>query len=99
MSYAYLVAFDPEGGYANLDWMPEYVEHVMKIIDSYGGEYLVRYQPSQVIEGDLDPGPLVLVRFPSMERLRAFYESDEYRPWREHRHEVGGTQRIIAFEE
>lgn len=45
----------------------------------FGGEYLVRGKPSRVYEGKLFEGKsVVLSRFPSMEQLKAFYESDEY---------------------
>lgn len=45
----------------------------------FGGEYLVRGKAAQVYEGELFAGKsVVLSRFPSMDQLKAFYESDEY---------------------
>jgi uncharacterized protein (DUF1330 family) len=45
----------------------------------FGGEYLVRGKAAKVYEGELFAGrSVVLSRFPSMDQLKAFYESDEY---------------------
>ena len=45
----------------------------------FGGEYLIRGKAASVYEGELFAGKsVVLSRFPSMEQLKAFYESDEY---------------------
>jgi len=45
----------------------------------FGGEYLIRGKAAQVYEGELFLGKsVVLSRFPSLEQLKAFYESDEY---------------------
>ena len=97
MAPAYLISLEPEDGYADHDWVAEYAENVVPMVAAFGGEHLVRYQPTRVLEGDWDPGPIVLLRFPSMERLMAFYESDEYRPWRELR-KGAGAGRLVAFE-
>jgi uncharacterized protein (DUF1330 family) len=45
----------------------------------FGGEYLIRGKAAKVYEGELFAGKsVVLSRFPSMEKLQAFYESDDY---------------------
>jgi len=45
----------------------------------FGGEYLIRGKAAKVYEGELFAArSVVLSRFPSMEQLKAFYESDEY---------------------
>lgn len=45
----------------------------------FGGEYLVRGKAAKIYEGDMFAGKsVVLSRFPSMEQLKAFYESEEY---------------------
>ncbi|MCC7365990.1 MAG: DUF1330 domain-containing protein [Dehalococcoidia bacterium] len=62
--------------------MMEYAEKVPAIIEQFGGEYLVRGDQSEVIEGTWKPGFVVVLRFPSEERARAFYDSDAYRPYR-----------------
>jgi uncharacterized protein (DUF1330 family) len=49
-------------------------------IARYGGRYVVRGALPDVAEGDWPPEQrLVIVEFPSMERLREWYASPEYR--------------------
>ena len=71
----------------NRDEYKIYMENTKSIIESYGGKYLVR-------GGDIDlkdtqlwrPTRVVLVRFPDKESADRFYQSDEYKPFREIRH-------------
>ena len=58
----------------------EYRNRVPAIIAAYGGRYLVRGGRVEQLEGDANPQRVVVLEFSSMERLRAFYGSDEYRP-------------------
>jgi uncharacterized protein (DUF1330 family) len=74
---AYLIAdidvTDPEG-YA------EYRRTVGESIAAFGGRFLARGGRTVSLEGDWKPKRLVIVEFPSMERLRAWYDSPEYAP-------------------
>jgi len=49
-----------------------------KSIAKYGGRYLVRGGAASVAEGGPPPKNIVVVEFPSMERLREWYASPEY---------------------
>lgn len=65
----------------------------------FGGEYMVRGKPAQVYEGEFLKGKSVVVsRFPSMERLRAFYESEEYQKSLKPLRDGTGVYDIAAFE-
>ena len=44
----------------------------------YGGRYLVRGGAAEIIEGGPAPKSLIIVEFPSMQRLREWYASPEY---------------------
>jgi uncharacterized protein (DUF1330 family) len=74
---AYLLAnveiTDPEG-------YEEYRRRVPAIITAYGGRYLARGGTVERLEGDTTPQRVVVVEFPSLKSLKAFYESPEYRP-------------------
>jgi uncharacterized protein (DUF1330 family) len=48
-----------------------------------GGEYLVAGGRFQIVEGMWFPRRVELQRWPSMAAFRAWYESAEYRPWRD----------------
>jgi uncharacterized protein (DUF1330 family) len=47
-------------------------------IAQYGGRYLVRGGAADIAEGGPPPNTIVVVEFPSMERLRQWYASPEY---------------------
>ncbi|MEO7854719.1 MAG: DUF1330 domain-containing protein [Rubrivivax sp.] len=47
--------------------------------EKYGGEYLARGGELEVLEGDWHPPRVVIVKYPSMAKARAFYDSPEYR--------------------
>jgi uncharacterized protein (DUF1330 family) len=47
-------------------------------IAQYGGRYLVRGGAAGIAEGGPPPKNIVVVEFPSMERLREWYASPEY---------------------
>ncbi|KRR25368.1 hypothetical protein CQ14_10280 [Bradyrhizobium lablabi] len=47
-------------------------------IAQYDGRYLVRGGAASVVEGGPPPKAIVVVEFPTMERLREWYASPEY---------------------
>ncbi|HJU22539.1 MAG TPA: DUF1330 domain-containing protein [Casimicrobiaceae bacterium] len=74
---AYLVAdievTDPEG-YA------ECRRTVGESIAAFGGRFLARGGKTVTLEGNWSPSRLVIVEFPSIERLQAWYDSPDYAP-------------------
>jgi uncharacterized protein (DUF1330 family) len=49
-----------------------------KSIAQYGGRYLVRGGPAELVEGGPPAKNIIIVEFPSMARLREWYASPEY---------------------
>lgn len=49
-----------------------------KAIVQYGGRYLVRGGAANAAEGGPPPKNIIVVEFPSMEKLREWYASPEY---------------------
>ena len=67
-------------------WVPDYVGNVTGMVERWGGRYLARTSIVERIEGDRKvPLLLVIVEWPSKETAVAFYESEEYRPYRQNR--------------
>ncbi|MCH8818111.1 MAG: DUF1330 domain-containing protein [Chloroflexi bacterium] len=64
---------DPEG-------FAEYREKVGPQIEKHGGRYIVRGAEVENLEGEWDPGRLVILEFPTREDAQRFYEADEYQP-------------------
>ena len=58
----------------------EYRAQVPAVLARYGGRFLVRGPQVTVLEGKHDGQRLVVIEFPSMAQLAAFYRSPEYGP-------------------
>ncbi len=58
----------------------EYRAAVAPMIAQFGGRYLVRGGAVHPVEGNPGLERLVILEFPSMERLREFYGSPDYAP-------------------
>jgi uncharacterized protein (DUF1330 family) len=95
MAAAYLIHVDPEAGYADPDGMAQYNAHVGAIIESFGGVYHLRHKRTRVLEGQWDPEFITLIKFPSMNKLVEFYESEEYRPWLDLRRDAGEGNIVV----
>ena len=74
-----------------------YLEAVPKMAARFGGTYRARGGNSRVLEGDWQPKRLVVIEFPSWEQLLAFYESEEYQPYKKIRQELTKSH-IVALE-
>ena len=48
-------------------------------VKAFGGEYLVRGGRHETLEGDWQPARIAMLRFPSFEQAKAFYDSEMYR--------------------
>ncbi|SRR5712692_4441428 len=67
-------------------WVPDYVKNVTGMVERHGGRYLTRTSTMERIEGERKlPQTLVIVEWPSKEAAVSFYESEEYRPYRQKR--------------
>ena len=67
-------------------WVPEYVRNVTRMVEQRGGRFLARTSNVEKIEGERNvPQVLLVIEWPSKETAKAFYESEEYRPYRERR--------------
>ena len=57
----------------------EYRPRVGATVATYGGRFLVRGGPHEIVEGSWRPPRLVVLEFPSLARAREWYDSEEYR--------------------
>ena len=64
-------------------------------IGLYGGRYVVRGVPSQILEGTWQPTRLVILEFPSAERARAWWNSPEYAPAKSLRQRSAQTEMLL----
>ncbi|PAP92449.1 DUF1330 domain-containing protein [Mesorhizobium wenxiniae] len=75
----------------------EYRRDVPATEARYGGRYIARGGATKVLEGDWEPHRLVIVEFPDMASLMAWYGSPEYSRLKAIRERCAKT-RIIALE-
>jgi uncharacterized protein (DUF1330 family) len=74
----------------------EYKSKAPDTIASYGGRYLARGGAVEVLEGEWGPARLVILEFESMERLREWYDSPEYAPFKQLRQEATATDFVVV---
>jgi uncharacterized protein (DUF1330 family) len=63
----------------------QYTSRTPATIAAHGGKFLARGGEVETLEGDPFRDRLVLVEFPSMEALHAWYSSPEYQEARQYR--------------
>ena len=63
----------------------EYLEGFDEVFAKYHGEVVAVEDQPRVLEGDWPAGRLVLIRFPTEQALRSWYESPEYQRILEYR--------------
>lgn len=75
----------------------EYTQGVGRTLEQFGGEPVAVAAPTETLEGDLELPPVILIRFSSMEQLRAWYDSPEYAPLKRLRLD-SSTGDLLIFE-
>jgi uncharacterized protein (DUF1330 family) len=76
-------------------WARDYVADVTPMVERHGGRYLARTTTFAKLEGERDPAQIMLIiEWPDENAVSAFYESEEYRPYRERRR-AGSTGEFV----
>ena len=88
---AYLIV---EMNIKNPEQYKEYMARAPEAVKAAGGEYLVRGGRQESLEGDWQPHRVAVLRFPSFEQAKAFYDGEKYRAARQHR--AGATEYFNA---
>ena len=65
-------------------------------IAQYGGRYIARGGPVEVLEGDWTPKRLVILEFPTLERAREWWGCPEYADAKALRNATAHTQLVIT---
>ena len=56
----------------------QYMARAPEAVKAAGGEYLVRGGRHETLEGDWQPHRVAMLRFPSYEQAKAFYDGEKY---------------------
>ncbi|MBN2120637.1 MAG: DUF1330 domain-containing protein [Candidatus Omnitrophica bacterium] len=73
----------------------EYIQRVPRTIERFGGEYLARGGKIKVVSGDWNPTRLIIVKFESMDKFNAWWNSSEYRAIAPLREQSAKTNAIV----
>jgi uncharacterized protein (DUF1330 family) len=65
-------------------------------VEAYGGRYLVRGGPTEVVEGDWQPHRMVVVEFDDVDSARRWYDSPGYTEAREVRRSAASSSFILV---
>lgn len=76
MAPGYLIV---EMNITDMDQYRQYMAEAPAAVKAAGGEYLVRGGQFQVLEGDWQPARVAMLRFPSFDAAKAFYDGEMYR--------------------
>lgn len=75
---------------ADIAQYQQYMAEAPAAVAAAGGEYLVRGGRFEALEGQWQPSRIAMLRFPSYEAAKAFYEGEMYRTARAKR--LGATE-------
>ena len=73
---AYIIV---EMNVTNPEQFKQYMAEAPACVKAAGGEYLARGGKHEVLEGDWQPPRVVLLKFPSYEQAKTFYDDGPYR--------------------
>ncbi|MCU0419448.1 MAG: DUF1330 domain-containing protein [Cyclobacteriaceae bacterium] len=62
----------------------------------FGGRFMVRGGAAETLEGDWQPGRIVVVQFPSLAQAKAWWSSDSYAPAKAIRQAASITRMILV---
>lgn len=62
----------------------------------YDGKFIVRGGATDTLEGDWNPGRVVVVEFPSLEKAKAWWSSEGYAPAKAIRQSSSITKMIVV---
>jgi uncharacterized protein (DUF1330 family) len=78
-------------------WVPDYIKNVTKLVEQRGGRYLARTSRIEKLEGERKaPQIFLIIEWPSKEVAQAFYECNEYRPYRQNRLEGARNEFLLV---
>jgi uncharacterized protein (DUF1330 family) len=75
---------------SDMEQYKQYMAAAPAAVAAAGGEYLVRGGRFEALEGQWQPSRIAMLRFPSFEAAKAFYDGEMYRAARAKRQ--GATQ-------
>ena len=73
----------------------KYVIGHLPTIEKYNGKFLVKGAAGEILEGNWDSNRVVIHEFPSVQQFKAWYQSEDYQPWKELRQSCAKVNAIL----
>ena len=80
----------------NPDQYEDYKKLTPATLALYEGKFIVRGGTTETLEGGWDPGRIVVLEFPTLEKARAWYNSPEYSSARQIRWQASTGKMILV---
>ena len=74
----------------------DYKKLAAATVEAYDGRYIVRDGTAERLEGDWTPKRVVVLEFPTVERAKQWWDSEEYKPAKAMRHGSATSQMIVV---
>ena len=74
----------------------EYKKLTPASVAIYGGSFIVRGGATEVLEGDWEPGRIVVLKFPDVERAKQWWSSNDYAIAKSIRQRTAKTRMIVV---
>jgi len=74
----------------------EYKKLTPASITEYGGRFVIRGAKTESLEGDWNPERIVVLEFPTVERAKEWWNSNEYAPAKKIRHQTATSKMIVV---
>jgi len=84
-----------EIGIHDHDLYDEYKKLTPASIAAYDGKFLIRGAKSESLEGDWNPERIVVLEFPSVERAKEWWNSEEYSKAKSIRQRAATTKMLV----
>ena len=92
MSYLFIV----ETNITDPAWINDYLLNVTPLVSLFGGKYLTRTSSIELLEGTGKPQFSLVAQFPSKEDALGFYNSEEYKPFKQARQSGSASKFLLA---
>ncbi|MBK7426890.1 MAG: DUF1330 domain-containing protein [Saprospiraceae bacterium] len=73
-----------------------YVSLTPAAIEAFGGKFIVRGGKTETLEGDWEPGRIVVLEFSDANQARSWWDSELYAPAKSIRQRAAKTQMILV---
>ena len=74
----------------------DYKKLAAATVEAYDGRYIVRGGTAEQLEGDRTPNRIVVLEFPTLERAKEWWASEDYKPAKAMRHASATSQMIVV---